>query len=314
MSDGVVTDNSAGPLVFGVLHHFAIGGAVLSQAQRNWLNQKVVPLLRRGGSVSIIGLASRSGSEGFNRRLSEKRADAVRQHLEKQAKQCFQYAYFGGEGESVAAHAGQADGTEDGQYRAVVVLAHTKPEPPKPKLPPPKPKPKKQVSDVWLGVGEAHSGDLVILGYHNWNAVVYRLSSDADGNVDWASLTSHGLKLGGGLGGSGGAVAIFAHGIKKVGDFKAGFSWGNMDFDLAIGAKLSSVLKGLKGIGKVIKTMEDYKKLTYVGQELAKNRAFVKKGVYTIPIPLAGGGVHVWVGRKYSETMVNSVGKTKLVP
>ena len=312
MSDGEVTDSSAGPLVHGVLHHFAIGGAALSQAQRNWLNHKVAPLLRRGGSVSLVGQASRSGGEGFNKRLSEKRADAVRLHLEKQANQCFQYAYFGGVGESAAAQAGQADGTEDGQYRAVVVLAHAKTEPPKPKLPPPKPK--KQVSDVWLGVGEAHSGDLVILGYHNWNAIVYRLSSDADGNVDWASLTSHGLKLGGGLGGSGGAVAIFAHGIKKAGDFKAGFNWGNVDFDLAIGGQLSSALKGLKGVGKVIKTMGDYKKLTYVGQELAKNRAFVKKGVYTIPIPLAGGGVHVWVGRKYSETMLNSTGKSKVGP
>ena len=35
-----------------------------------------------------------------------------------------------------------------------------------------------------------------------------------------------------------------------------------------------------------------------------KNKAFIKKGVYTIPIPLAGAGVHVWVGRKYAETMV----------
>jgi len=52
-----------------------------------------------------------------------------------------------------------------------------------------------------------------------------------------------------------------------------------------------------------------YKKLTAVAQELVKNKAFIKKGVYTIPIPLAGAGVHVWIGRKYAETMLVGSGK-----
>ena len=54
--------------------------------------------------------------------------------------------------------------------------------------------------------------------------------------------------------------------------------------------------------------MDDYKKLSYAGEELLKNKAFVKKGVYTIPIPLAGAGVHVWLGRKYAQTMLQSAG------
>jgi len=41
-----------------------------------------------------------------------------------------------------------------------------------------------------------------------------------------------------------------------------------------------------------------------IPSELLKNQAFVKPGVYTTPIPLAGAGVHVWAGRKYAETML----------
>ena len=99
-------------------------------------------------------------------------------------------------------------------------------------------------------------------------------------------------------------VAVFAHGVETPGKFRSAFSWGDMDFDLALGGQLGSVVKGLKGVGKVVKLMEEYKKLTYASQELAKNGAFVKRGVYTIPIPLAGVGVHVWLGRKYAETML----------
>lgn len=163
--------------------------------------------------------------------------------------------------------------------------------------------------NLWIGVGEAHSGDLVALGYFNWNARIYRLGANNEGDVEWADLSSHGFKLGGGLGGSGGLVAVFGHGVESIDQFRSAFSWGDMDFDLALIGQLSSVLKGVKGVGKVITTMEKYKKLTAVGQELVKNKAFIKKGVYTIPIPLAGGGVHVWVGRKYAETMLVGSGK-----
>lgn len=163
---------------------------------------------------------------------------------------------------------------------------------------------KKELSNLWLGLGESHSGDLVIGGYFNWNARVYRAGTSVAGNIEWVNLISHGYKLGGGLGGSIGAVAVFAHGIENVSQFTSDFTWGNMDFDLAFGGQLGSVLKGLKGVGTVVEKMDEYKKLSYVAQELAKNRAFIKRGVYTIPIPLAGGGIHIWVGRKYGKISV----------
>ena len=58
----------------------------------------------------------------------------------------------------------------------------------------------------------------------------------------------------------------------------------------------------------MVDTLDKYKKLNYVGQELVKNQAFVKKGVYTIPIPFAGAALHVWAGRKYAEIMLQGTG------
>ena len=91
MSGKYVTDESAGLLKIATLHHFGISSAVLAQAHREWLTQKVEPLLRSGGSISIIGQASRSGSAKFNEALSEKRANAVRQFLEQQTKMSFPF-------------------------------------------------------------------------------------------------------------------------------------------------------------------------------------------------------------------------------
>lgn len=162
--------------------------------------------------------------------------------------------------------------------------------------------------NIWMGIGEKHGGDLVAVGYYNCNARVYRLEENDDGKIEWANLITHGLKLGGGLGGGVGLVAVFAHGIENIGQFKSNFQWGDMDFDLDLGTKLGSALKGLRGIGKVVKTMDEYKKLQYAGKQLLQNRYFYKKGVYTIDIPFGGVGLHVWVGRKYTETFVQGSG------
>jgi hypothetical protein len=163
-------------------------------------------------------------------------------------------------------------------------------------------------SNLWLGIGEKHAGDLVALGYYNCNARVYRLEENEQGEIEWTNIVQHGLKLGGGLGGGVGLVVVFAHGIEKVGQFNSAFKWGDMDFDLDLGTQLGSALKGIKGIGKVVKTMEEYKKLNYLGKQFMQNRAFLKKGVYTIDVPFAGIGLHVWVGRKYTETFVQGSG------
>lgn len=170
-------------------------------------------------------------------------------------------------------------------------------------------KAKKKLSDIWIGLGESHSGDLVVVGRYNWNARVYRMGAETPEDVEWASLSASGWKLGGGLGGSVSVIVVFAHGITSAGQFKSAAKWGDLDFDLALGTKLSAYLKGLRGIGKVVKTIEKYKKLDYAAQQLIKHRGFRKRGVYQIPIPLAGGGLHVWFGRQYGGIDLSRAGK-----
>lgn len=164
--------------------------------------------------------------------------------------------------------------------------------------------------NVWIGIGEGHSGDLVALGYYNWNARVYRLGATDAGEVEWATLSSHGLKLGGGLGGSYAPLLIFAHGFESASNFRSSWSWGDMDWDLALYASLKAYIDSIKHVGKLIRLMDEYKKLSKVGEELVKNRAFLKSGVYTISIPTGPipQGVHVWYGRKYGETMLVGYG------
>jgi len=163
--------------------------------------------------------------------------------------------------------------------------------------------------NMWVGFGESHSGDLVVAGYHNYNARVFRMGASNAEDVDWAVLCCHGFKLGGGLGGSASGIVVFARGISSASGFNTGFSWGNMDFDLAIGASLGNALKSLKVIGKVVKTLEEYKKLQYLGTELYKNCRLMKPGVYTLGIPGSGPGMHVWIGRKYSKMQLIGTGR-----
>ncbi len=58
---------------------------------------------------------------------------------------------------------------------------------------------KKRPSDVWLGIGEAHTGDLVAFGCFNWNARIYRLDASEESEVEYANLVIQGYKLGGGV-------------------------------------------------------------------------------------------------------------------
>jgi hypothetical protein len=244
--------------------------------------------------------------------MSEKRANAVRLFLEQQCGKCFQFAYFGGMGERSAMLAGERDGTEDGRFRSVVILAHARPQPPRPediKRPAHRtPEP----SEFWIGVGTGYSGDAFLLGAYAWNARVYRMHPDADGETEWAELSANGLKVGAGLGGSGDMLLLFARGVKHPSQLAAAGSWTGADFDLAFGGELGSALKALKTLGKIVKGVEDWGKIRYVGEQLIKNRAFVRPGLYVFPIPGAGTGMHVWAGNKYGWVNIIRHGSARL--
>jgi OmpA-OmpF porin, OOP family len=65
--------------------HFKVGSAVLSRDEKSEL-EKIAGLVKgeKGYLIEIAGFASAGGDETYNRRLSQKRADAVIQHLAEQ--------------------------------------------------------------------------------------------------------------------------------------------------------------------------------------------------------------------------------------
>lgn len=315
MSEKFVVEHCEGAVTLARLQFFDISQSNLKEEHKAWLRRHVVPLLQGNGSISVVGLSSRSGKAAFNKALSKKRAIAVQLFLEETMQKSFPFDLVDGLGESLAEEMGQEDGVEDGQFRAVMIYVHSIPTPPNPKVikTPKKMKPKpKKASTLWVGIGESHSGDLVAVGRYNWNGRLYRASADDGGFVDYVDLMADGWKLGGGLGGSVGAIVVVAHGVKSPHEFNKKGEWSDWDLDLAIGGKLGDVLKGLKGIGKIVTTMEKYEELSHAAIEITKNKGFVKKGLYTIPMLGVGAGLHVWTGRKYGDVTVISTGRTKM--
>ncbi len=150
-NDGGVVDISEPGIISGRLIGFDVDSARLPSGHQRWLDNHVVPVLHGGGSSTIAGLASRSGSAVHNLDLSKRRGSAVVEHLRKKAPGQVLYNMKSGYlvksvdalGEALAEYAGQKDGTEDPFYRAVMVSAWHKPAPP----PPPKPQPKPEVDE-----------------------------------------------------------------------------------------------------------------------------------------------------------------------
>jgi len=161
------------------------------------------------------------------------------------------------------------------------------------------------LKDVWAGVAKSYSGDLFVVGAHDLTGKVYNLG-DPDKNIRNAIININGYKLGVGLGGSVSGVFVLAHGYRTAQEMN-GVS-GGWDFDLAIVSKLSDFLKGLKGLGQVIDTMEKYKKMTALTQNVIKNLGITEPGIYTIPIPFTGFGMHVWGGFKFGDVSVFTTG------
>ncbi len=160
--------------------------------------------------------------------------------------------------------------------------------------------------NVWAGLGKGHSGDLFIVGAHDLTGMIYNMGDELP-NVRNAMLNINGYKLGLGLGGSVGAVFILAHGYDTSSEMQ-GVS-GGWDFDIAIMAKLGDFLKGVRDLRDTVNTIQKYKKMRYLTENLIKNMGVTEPGIYTIPIPLAGVGVHLWGGYKFGDVSVLRTGK-----
>jgi len=153
--------------------------------------------------------------------------------------------------------------------------------------------------NVWAGLGKSHSGDLFVIGAQDMTAKVYNLG-DEPAKVRNAIININGYKFGPGLGADVSAVFVVAVGFETPRDM-IGVD-GDWDFDASLGTKLSDFLKEVKYLGKAIETIEKYEKTRYITENLIKNRNIIKKeGVYTLPIPFAGIGLHLWAGYKFGD-------------
>lgn len=164
------------------------------------------------------------------------------------------------------------------------------------------------LKNVWAGVAKAHSGDLFVVGAHDLTGMVYNLGDGVPG-VRNAMLNINGFKFGAGLGGSISAVFVLCYGYKSA-EAMNGVA-GGPDFDLALGAKLSSLLKSFQAGAKAVDTVQKYKKTRYIAENLIKNRSFATEdsAIITLPIPLAGVGLHAWGGYKFGDVSIMSTGK-----
>lgn len=139
--------------------------------------------------------------------------------------------------------------------------------------------------------------------------MIYNLGDEIP-DVRNAVLNINGFKFGPGLGASIGAVLVIAYGYPQAKSI-SGVTGGG-DFDLAIGAKLGDLLKGLSYLGKAIDTLDKYKKMRYLTENILKtmvvNGMPGSSGIITLPIPLAGAGLHAWGGFKFGTVSILRTG------
>ncbi len=125
-----------------MLYNFDTGSSQLKDEHMTFLKSEVVPTLRGGGSVTVVGSASRLGAEARNQDLSERRAKATLDFLRRAAPHSFRAAPAIGVGEDQAAIEHYADGNNDERFRAVLVFLSSGPVPPPQRRqvpPPPRP-------------------------------------------------------------------------------------------------------------------------------------------------------------------------------
>src|SRR5215468_10088274 len=90
---GKIHEYGHGPVTTAKLYNFDIAKFDIKAEHSNWLITVVVPKLRDGGSISIVGLASRTGADAFNMTLSENRMHAVINFLRTQVPNGFQIGF-----------------------------------------------------------------------------------------------------------------------------------------------------------------------------------------------------------------------------
>lgn len=121
-----------------LLFDFDMEGATLKFEHMRILRHEIEPILEAGGSIDIIGMTDRTGSEALNSHLASQRTRSALSFLKQilpKGTTNVKVALFGGLGTRLAKQQGQPQNTPNERYRAVYVAVWNKPDPP----PPPKP-------------------------------------------------------------------------------------------------------------------------------------------------------------------------------
>lgn len=118
------------------LCEFGTGKFSLLANHQAWLWHNVVPLLKGSQPVYIRlwGYASKLGPDAANRRLSERRANAVKDYLQRAAGRSLDHVEVGAYGET---RSSGPENDNSGLFRAVDVYIYQPPLPPARPLPPP---------------------------------------------------------------------------------------------------------------------------------------------------------------------------------
>ena len=254
-------------LITARLYNFGIGKFDIKPEHYNWLLAFVAPKLKNGGSMSIVGLASRTGTDAMNMKLSENRLQAVIDLLRKEVPNNFQVAIELAVGERAAWLAGVKDGVEQEGWRAVVISVWDKPTPPPP---PPTPPPVDFTwTKRWLGFGVKSGGQLLIGGVETVTAYVVNL-----GDFETFDLQIISGRWGLGLGGSGNIVAVLGFGFTVPYELhrKSLKDWGvNVAFTEKLISK--SVLKSIEASKYFV---DGFKNGVYTAPKLLKATAAAK--------------------------------------
>lgn len=114
------------------LYNYDVEGDELKEDHKAYLRASVIPRLRAGGGVTIMGIADATGDVSYNQALSERRANKVLAFLRSEAGGGFAVNRVVGRGKSVAVNVTGKDHTENDYFRAVALRVWDKGAPPPP--------------------------------------------------------------------------------------------------------------------------------------------------------------------------------------
>lgn len=115
-----------------LIFNFDVGSAQLKLEHREMLHSWVVPRLKFGHSIAVVGLTSRTGGTVLNRHLSWMRSQKTLDFFRAEVGESFAARPAIGFGELKAKAEGYRDNSEDPRFRSVVILVGPKGVPPFP--------------------------------------------------------------------------------------------------------------------------------------------------------------------------------------